>query len=307
MVETRAKVGICCGSLAILLLLILLPMSFSRLSYYEIGLKRSRISGTIERDTTYESGNHLLGPDGLFLIYPADNQIMDLPDQSVWSKASDTDAGTLLAIDVSFQYQIVPEKLGDLYDKVGINYEPLIRNLAITAIKNTAVKHSADDYLTDRRNIETEMFEAVKTSLENQADSELILLQMNDVTFPDLFYQRKLDAATQIKKNEAEEFKRESRIVRGETLQLVNYIENDAKLTVDISKAKSENIKKTAENTADQIIQNVRNNGLMLIEDELNVTDHKHLLSLDYLVELELKEKTDFLVNFENTAKTVSP
>ena len=51
------------SAIAVLLLVILLPISFSYLDYYHYGLVRRRTSGRVSLERVYESGRYLLGPD----------------------------------------------------------------------------------------------------------------------------------------------------------------------------------------------------------------------------------------------------
>jgi len=291
--------------IAILLIVILVPMSFSRTNYYEIGLKKSKITGQVNREKTYESGFHHIGPASTFILYPATVQNVYLENLSIWSKSSNIDAGTLLNIDVSFQYKIIPANLGLLYDKVGTEYTSLIQNLAIAAIKNEAVKFSADDYLSKRREIEHNITLSVTESLYENADSEVRGLQLREVIFPELFYERKLASAVQEVNNNAENYRKESKIIRGQTLEEVAYIENDAKLIVQLSEAMSHNMIEKSKNSANEIVQVSRNNGLKNITDALNFVKNKHVLSLDFMLKLERGSNKEYLLNFDKSKSSV--
>jgi regulator of protease activity HflC (stomatin/prohibitin superfamily) len=303
--RVRPEIWCCLGTVLVVVFLVILPLSFQRVTYYEIALSKNRVSGQVSREDVYKSGNHAVGPNTVFVKYPANVQYMYLEDQSIWSKSAGEAAGTLLALDISLQYQLIPEKLGDLYDKVGMEFDSLTRNLAISSIKNEAVKYTADEYLANRRNIEIEMLNSVKKVLFNESDSDLIGLQLREVTFPNLYYSKKLAAAVQTQNNNAEEYRKESRIIRGETSELVQYIENDAILIRQVADAKSVNIKQTALNTATKIVQEARSDGLKSIVDEININNHKHLLSLDYILQIEKSNKTNFLVNFDKTGSSI--
>ena len=304
--RVRPEFLCCLGStFFIIIFLIILPLSFQRVTYYEIALSKNRVTSQVNREDFYEAGNHAVGPNTQFVKYPANVQYMYLEDQTVWSKSSDDAAGTLLALDISLQYQLIPEKLGDLYDKVGMEFETLAKNLAISSIKNEAVKYTADEYLTNRRNIEKGLLKSVTKVMFNESDADLIGLQLREVTFPELFYAKKLAAAIQTQNNNAEEYRKESRIIRGETSELVQYIENDAVLIKQIADAKSVNIKQTALNTATKIVQDARSDGLKCIVDEISINNHKHLLSLDYILQIEKSNKTNFLINFDKTGSSI--
>ena len=49
--------------IGVLLLVILLPISFSYLDYYDYGLARRRTTGRVSLERVYEGGRYLLGPD----------------------------------------------------------------------------------------------------------------------------------------------------------------------------------------------------------------------------------------------------
>ncbi len=51
-----------------LLTVILVPMSFVGLEYYEMGFRRSKSTGSVDVDNVYKFGKHFLGPDGDFKV-----------------------------------------------------------------------------------------------------------------------------------------------------------------------------------------------------------------------------------------------
>ena len=106
-------------------------------------------------------------------------------------------------IDVSFQYLLRPQYLGDVYDMVALNYENNIKSVAIDALKNTAPVFGADDYLTQRPKIEKAFAENVSHAIGNFY-RDVVNLQMRRVAFEDDYYETKEAAAIQIETNEKE-------------------------------------------------------------------------------------------------------
>ena len=49
--------------IGIILLIILLPFSFSYLDYYHYGIIRRRTTGRVDLSRVYEGGRYFLGPD----------------------------------------------------------------------------------------------------------------------------------------------------------------------------------------------------------------------------------------------------
>merc|ERR1712216_79764 len=105
---------ICC--IGILLTIILLPLSFNRLEFYEAGLKKQKSTGKVDMSETWTAGNHLIGPDYEFMKFPASFQLFD-QRISVWTKSGDQDAGATVNIDISFIYKLRTQDLGKLYGK----------------------------------------------------------------------------------------------------------------------------------------------------------------------------------------------
>ena len=79
-----------------------LPMSFSKVEYYEGCLKAQRSTGKVDRTKVWGTGNHMIGPDYEFRCYPTSLQSFN-QRLSVWSRSSLVDAGSSLNLDISFQ------------------------------------------------------------------------------------------------------------------------------------------------------------------------------------------------------------
>ena len=85
----------CWGPLLVvlLLLIILLPMSFHNVEYYEVAFAKRRSTGTISRDKVYYPGRHCIGPDTEFVKFPASEQTVDFKGMSVWTKTERVSSG----------------------------------------------------------------------------------------------------------------------------------------------------------------------------------------------------------------------
>lgn len=294
-------------STLLFLSLLLIGLSYNTVAYYQIGLTKSRSTGSVDRSSVYENGNYFLNPDNAFLVYPSTIMTKSFPNLSIWSLASKEDAGIFLEIDITFQYYIIPETLGKLYNKIGTNYDKLLESLAISAIKNEAVKWSSDDYLKNRRKIEKSMLKSLHSKLEDEANCNITSLQLLDIQFPQSFYDRKLDTAVQIQTNIATEYSLNAQIIRGKTSQMVAYLLNQATQTIKLSESQAINIKEIAKTKSKEIIQNAKIESFFSIVKELNITNKTQILSLDYLLQLELeKDNIDFFINFEDNLFSIN-
>merc|ERR1711977_381168 len=94
------------------------------------------------RDEVYEAGRYGIGPDYTFRCYPLNVQNFN-ERLSVWSKSSGSDAGSTVYLDVSYQYLLKPERLGELYSMVALNFEVLeIENDADAVAKKATASAS---------------------------------------------------------------------------------------------------------------------------------------------------------------------
>lgn len=227
-----------------LLLIILLPLSFQNVEYFEVAFFKRRTTGTISRDKVFAAGRHMIGPDAMFVKFPASEQTVDFKDMSVWTKTERLTeekqgaAGTAISVDISFQYRLRPEELSDLYASVALAYAPFIENVATTVIKNVSTSFTAEEWTKDRVAIQQSLRENVDAAL-NRAHADCKLLQLRKVSFPATYVQRMLAAAVQIQSNQAEESRQQSKLIRDQTELEVKKVENEANLVRDTAYAKA--------------------------------------------------------------------
>ena len=149
---------------------------------------------------------------------------------SVWSKATGGDAGTTLAVDVSFQYEIDYKKIGELYRLVGMDWEPIIQSYAIDAIRNTAPEFSADQFLMRRAEIENVFARNVSKAIA-PLHCTIHSLQLRRIDFDDDYQDMKLTTAIQTELNEAEKYVQQSQIIRLMTDVESEVVLNQAKVS----------------------------------------------------------------------------
>ncbi len=69
----------------ILLILILVPLSFSYVDYYDYGLVQRKSTGSVNTDEVYSNGRYWLGPDRRFVKYQADAHVGSFNELGVFS------------------------------------------------------------------------------------------------------------------------------------------------------------------------------------------------------------------------------
>ena len=114
-------VSVC--SIGLLLLVILLPLSFSYVEYHQYGLKQRKSTGTVDVTKVYDSGRYAIGPDYKFLTYQADAHVLDLDELSVFSASGgDNSIGLEFVLHVHLTYTLQKDKIGELHKSMASSY-----------------------------------------------------------------------------------------------------------------------------------------------------------------------------------------
>merc|ERR1712196_414739 len=210
------------SALGVLLMLILLPMTWKKVEYYQGCLRSQKSTGKVWRDEVYEAGRYGIGPDYTFRCYPLNVQNFN-ERLSVWSKSSGSDAGSTVYLDVSYQYLLDPEKLGELYSMVA----PLF---------------GIDSYLSQRPLIEATMQRNVSLAIAD-LHMDVLSFQLRDIEPEDDYQSARLAVAIQVESNAKEAYSQEATLVREQTAVEVLEIENDADAVAKKATASASKIK----------------------------------------------------------------
>jgi len=149
-----------CGVITLaLLLVILLPMSFAYIDYWEYGLKQRKSTGKVYTDKVYAKGRYFVGPDYKFLKYQADAHLEHLEDVAVFSDGGEDSVGLSFLIDVDFTYFLKEDEIGKLHKDLAKTYAAVILSRTIDGIKNSATTVSFTDYFQNREGVELQFRE----------------------------------------------------------------------------------------------------------------------------------------------------
>jgi len=153
--------------IGIVLLVSLLPASFSYIEYYEYGLLQRKSTGQVRIDKVYSSGRYLNGPDWGFRKYQADTHRLDFDELSVFSAgATNNSVGLEFKIDVTVTYLLDQESVGLIHEQLGSGYAAVVESRARAAIKNEAANFQFQEYFQERDMLEGRLFEAVEARLK---------------------------------------------------------------------------------------------------------------------------------------------
>lgn len=122
--------GLILAGIAALLLIILLPMSFSYLDFYEYGFSRRRTTGKVDTSHVYAGGRHFIGPDHEFKEFYAAAQFVYFGHIPIF-----TTDNLQVSISIELQYFLIKEDLKLLHDTFDIRYQSIVVGNAKDALK----------------------------------------------------------------------------------------------------------------------------------------------------------------------------
>lgn len=110
-----------------LLTVILLPLSFSYVEYYEYGLDQRKTTGSVDITKVYGKGRHSLGVDHRFIKYQADAHVETLRSFSVFSAGeSNSSIGLDFDVDVDMTFLLIQDDIGKIHQEIATSYRDVI-------------------------------------------------------------------------------------------------------------------------------------------------------------------------------------
>jgi len=251
-----------------LLIMILVPLTFSYVEYDQYALKKHSIENTVDTTKTYTNGRYAWGVDRSALTFSRH-----------FTKVTKTFSifptnGLEFDVDVVFWYRIQKDNLGKLYKAFGLTFDNQVENRASAKIKNVAPLFDLKDYITKRPLITETLHAGLIGDLSNIfIDLPADKFYLEDVRIPDEVKQKDLDTAVQSQRNVEEQNHQLSALVRKETDKLVQQVAADISLIAATAAAQSEGIKKEASAIAEKTEASADGLGLKNLFLQVNVTD----------------------------------
>lgn len=178
-------------------LVIVFIYGFGSVEITEYGLNYSLVTRRVE-PATYPSGRYWIGPLNHFVKFPAilttiqfsDSSMQtDLQERGDETLQSRTRDGLNVAIELSFQYQIIAEKVHELYTSLGAypDFHNVFVRLAIDRLTEAATAYSATEFFTQRTVIGHAMERQLKKDFKDRLFSNVYSFQLRTVSLPDEF------------------------------------------------------------------------------------------------------------------------
>ena len=278
-----------------LLLVILLPLSFSYVEYHEYGLLQRKSTGKVDTTKVYGSGRYAVGPDYTFLKYRADAHSLQLDDLSVFSSSggSNTSIGLEFLLDIDLTYTLVKDEIGMLHTSLASSYNSVISSRAKDAVKNEAVFITFEQFFQARVAVETRLREAVVARWQESPALPCVLDQfhLGRIQIPDAVARKQLETKLQNERNDKESFLQQAIVERELTAVEVNAIllEKEAVLRTAAAEASLKRAKAKAD--AQKLVLEAQNTGLRALFTALGFTtgEEDKKMALDYLRSLRAR------------------
>lgn len=293
------------AALAILLTVILVPLSFSYVDYYSYGLAQRTTTGAVDTSKVYTKGRYNLGPTWKFLTYKADAHYVEFKQLPVFSAgASEASIGTSFKLDITFTYTLKKHEIGDLHRESASTYQSVIESRAREAIKNEAIFITFNEYFEERDEVETRLRNAVISRWDQPPTVHATLDQflLGRIAIPPEVAEKQLEAKIQNERNDREQYLQEAKIERELTDVEVNSIllEKEKLLRTAKAEAQLTTAKATAE--SQRVVADAEKQGALGLFTAAGITEQEHKIAFAYIRTLTERgdKTTDLDISYLN-------
>jgi len=184
-------VGIIAGTfccIAVLLIVILIPVSLNTVDYDEVGVEYNTMTKNINYDSILEEGRHLLTPTSKVFKYTRTLQTIDFTGEN--SLTCLTNEGLVMTLGIETQFQIQTEHLFSIFEEHGEqdNYISYLESITEDAILDVCANYSGEDFFFSRGIIDLALSTyLVEVYNESNAYATNELVQLTSVIHPDAY------------------------------------------------------------------------------------------------------------------------
>mmetsp|Transcript_27665 Transcript_27665/g.51897 ORF Transcript_27665/g.51897 Transcript_27665/m.51897 type:complete len:316 (+) Transcript_27665:144-1091(+) len=290
--------------------LILIPLSFSYVEYYEYGLSQRKTTGSVDTETVYTRGRYALGPDRKFIKYQADAHYVLFDELSVFSQAGSNESiGLEFLVDADLTYFLIEEEIGILHKELSKNYEEVIVSRAKDAIKNEAIHVTFNNYFQDRKSVEKRFKKAIEQRWTEPPGlhCELDQFHLGRIQIPDSVATKQLEARVQNERNDLEEFVQRAQVEREMTAVDVNAIDLEREKLLRTAMAEASLIRSRAHSEAERIKAQAHTNGTNALLAAAEILSQEHKAAFSYIRALRNRDNLNVDVSYlppDNVVRT---
>lgn len=258
--------------IGLLLVLILVPLSFSYVKRNEIAFKRTTSTNEVDLNTVYRNGRYFWGLGHTPIAFPSNFIKVSLTGDSKLSVFTET--GQTLTFESVFFYRLIPEKLRNLYINFGTNYHQRVMAVATAALRNSAANLAMDQYIYDRANVTALLYSAMSTQLAATAFVYVPRTHFSllGVDLPDVVTAQKTTFFLNQQQILTNQYAFQASQIRLETQRQVAEFNNLAQLVKQQAQATKDKLVSQANSRAFQAVQSETGKQLQLMISMLGLT-----------------------------------
>ena len=281
----------------IFLVLIYLLISMDVVEPLEYGLPYNKFTKNIGKEA-YESGRYILNPFKSFLKYPKNLVTIEFSEnKKAESKPLQTRTGEGLAVilSVSFQYQLIKDKIPNLYNLANIYFHSTYVRISRDVILKVGGMFNATDYWMNR----VKIADIMKQTMDNEllkAFGHCISLQLLKIELPKTYEDSIVQTQVEIQKINMRKFEQSAELIRQNSLVIISEAEQKIRITNATGLAEASRIKAFAKANALNNTINAENKRYKMAMDELGFSQ-EDLLNYIYLDSIMNQNKAKLLID----------
>lgn len=280
--STGTLVGLCMGTVTLIITIALLAASWAVLTPQEYGLKFNGATITMDDDTVYSSGRIYVGVGGSFYKFP--RKLTYVEFSAAYGNALDVWSadGQQLFVEASFYYQLKGDKIHDIFYTYGTGFGKIVYYMAAETIRNVATDYVTADFFTNRSAIDQTMQAALQARLSSEAFSSIVQFNLLAIDVPNNFDDAIVNKVITGQDVITLEQLRQSQVIRSQ-ISTVNATAN-ANVTV-MNAAATATGYMTTQSTSARLFNdymNARASELLTLYQALNFTSPKQLFQYLY-------------------------
>ena len=261
----------------------------------EYGLPYNKFTKNIGKEA-YEAGRYILNPFKSFLKYPKNLVTIEFSEsKKAESKPLQTRTGEGLSVvlSVSFQYQLIKNKIPDLYNLANINFHSTYVRISRDVILKVGGMFNATDYWMNR----VKIAEIMKQTMDNEllkAFGHCVSLQLLKIELPKTYEDSIVQTQVEMQKINMRKFEQSAELIRQNSLVIISEAEQKIRITNATGLAEASRIKAFARANALNNTVNAENRMYKLAMDELEF-NQEDLLTYIYLDSIMNQNKAKLL------------
>ncbi|CAK9080630.1 unnamed protein product [Durusdinium trenchii] len=276
--QSRAgKIGGGCCCCLFLVLLIMLLSSFKGLHATHFGILRNSLTGVVSYGATYQGGRNFIGFWNDYLIFPATIQSIEwLPGVPQMSSIRDlspmnvrTADGLMVELGIVTQYQVVRDKIPDIYQTYKTDYEGFFISNLRSALQATVAEFKATELYTKRPQVAESLEKTCRKVCQENLQGFLTCwgIQLLTVSLDPRIESANVQQQVEMQKQATESMKQKAALIRAKTTVLEADFDRQVKLVNVEADAAAVNITRKAKADAEYNLQQARADVLTTIQN----------------------------------------